>query len=143
MGVTNDNKKQEFSKKKKKKKKKKKQETRTKILTLKLVGKTMITWRSWWIKRFHSSWSSWNFGQGKREFDAWYDLSWEGGLFLYCIFLPSSLQTFVVGSWYWQLSFDPSWKIKLCQMCLAMCEKERKKVVVEHISQNLLQYIYT
>ena len=41
MGVTNDNKKQEFSTQKKKKRKEK--ETRTKILTLKLVGKTMIT----------------------------------------------------------------------------------------------------
>ena len=44
MGVTNDNKKQEFSTpKKKRKKKEKEKETRTKILTLKLVGKTMIT----------------------------------------------------------------------------------------------------
>ena len=46
MGVTNDNKKQEFStpkKKKKRKKKRKEKVTRTKILTLKLVGKTMTT----------------------------------------------------------------------------------------------------
>lgn len=41
MEVTCDNKKQEFSTKKKKQKRKK--ETRTKILTLKQVGKTMIT----------------------------------------------------------------------------------------------------